>query len=102
MQHQHFLGRLKCLTAILNEELQGDVRYKVAERMFNELPDTTEFEERPTIFVSNSEGGLKRNRSCKGLEKGLLPGDEPFLKVLCRKRVEKSFTKLVNKYMNLE
>lgn len=30
VQHQHFLGRLKALQGILNEELQGDVRYRVA------------------------------------------------------------------------
>ena len=79
------------------------MRYRVASRLFEDLPDTTEFEERPNVVVSNSEGGLKRNRSNKSaLEKGLLPGDEPVKKTLCRKRADKAFVKLMNKFMNIE
>jgi hypothetical protein len=50
--------------------------------------------------LSNSAnvGGMQRKRSIKGL----LPGDESVTKVLDRKRAEKGFRKLVNKFMNIE
>lgn len=66
------------------------------------LPDTTEFVDNPVMAVSFSEGvtGLQRRRSVRQL--GNLPGDEAEKRPLDKKRVEKQFVKLINKFMRIE
>ena len=98
------ITRFKNLVGIVDREVQGEQRYKLAQRLFEQLPDTTEFEDAPKMAISSSAdqgpGGLKRMRSGRTL--GTLMGDEPVKKPLDRKRAEKQFTKLINKFMRLE
>ena len=65
------------------------------------MPDTTEFEEVPTMAVSNSEGGVTLQHKKSGRVIGSLPGDEPAKKTLERKRADKQFKKLIEKFMRI-
>ena len=35
------------LVEILNQEVKGDTRYQFAQKIFEQIPDTTEFEDVP-------------------------------------------------------
>ena len=52
--------------------------------------------------VFNSEGGLPTLKKRNSRKMGNLPGDEPIKKPLDRKRAEKHFVKLINKFMRIE
>lgn len=84
------MNQFKQFTEIVNQEVKGEARYAIAQRMFEMIPDTTEFEDAPATSVFNSEPGapgLQRRRS--GRHAGLLAGDEPVKRPLARARAEK-------------
>lgn len=53
------------------------------------------------MAVSNSEGGVTLQRKKSGRVIGSLPGDEPAKKTLERKRADKQFKKLIEKFMRI-
>ena len=68
----HFRKQFGTLSKILNEEMACTCRDSIIQRVYRELPDTTDFEDLPNVQLSMSEpqmgdGRITRKRSVKAV-----------------------------------
>lgn len=96
------LARFAKFVRIVDTEVSGAQREKVAQQLFEGIADTAEFEDAPQVALSNSEqiGGKRLTRKTSH-RMGEVPGFEG-KRGLAKGKVNTHFDKLIYKYMNLE
>lgn len=100
-QHKSLISRFKYLTEILNREVTGESRMNLAQKLFEEIPDATDFEDIPKVVLSNSEnvGGPRLTRKNSRKFVGDVPGFESSVRLLSKQKANEKFKELLNKFM---
>ena len=102
MQHKDLIARFKYLTEIMNKEVTGDVRFNLAQKLYEQIPNKADFEDLPKDIRHNSEniGGPRLTRKTSR-RLGDVPGFSEEVSTLSKQKAQEKFKELLFKFMRL-
>lgn len=86
----------------MHEEVTGDVRYNLAQKLYEQIPNKAEFEDLPKDIRHNSENiGAPRLTRKTSRRLGDVPGFGEEIGTLSKQKAQEKFRELLFKFMRL-